>query len=231
MSVFYQMIVSLHNLKIVLSCQLAACSFRDVGTWATRCHCSSSEWNRLSSHCQHKWEQNSSRLFCASLFCVCLEILIYTKALLKPDHNVTSDHISDHQVFFFKWLHLISRHSTSAALYLLITSLWTRIQMICQCTNSRSNICLLSIGERLALLYLASRHFHILCPTKTETGPGFMSFPSYAHADTNSCFELQPLRSVFLFSRLWTQLGERTQSNPFHTGCRSSWGGLPPRIW
>lgn len=101
-------------------------------------------------------------------------------------------------MIFFKWLHLISPHSTSAALYLLITSLWTRIQQICQWTNSRSNICLISFGEHLALLYLASRHFYILYPSKTETGPGFVSFPSYAHADANSCFELPPpLCSVF----------------------------------
>lgn len=58
-----------------------------------------------------------------------------------------------------------------------------------------------------------------------------MSSPSYAHAETNSCFQLQLLHSAFLFSWLWAQLGERTQSNPFHTGCRANWGGLPPHIW
>lgn len=51
--------------------------------------------------------------------------------------------------------------------FFLRASVWTITQQICQCTNSRSNICLLSIVERAWHHFTLDRvQFQILYPTK-----------------------------------------------------------------
>lgn len=82
--------------------------------------------------------------------------------------------LTDHDVLVVvknTTLHFPSTLLTSAALFffflfLLMASVWTIIQQICQCTNSGSNICLLSIVERAWHCFiLDSVQFQILYPT------------------------------------------------------------------
>lgn len=107
----------------------------------------------------------------------------------------------------FKWQHLISRpHFSSPQVHLFTHNLTTN-QQICQRPDSRANICLLSTGERLAPLYFG-RHVGGSYPSKTKTGPGFVSFHLCVHADTNSCFELPSRCSALLFHPCSVQPGE-----------------------
>lgn len=100
-------------------------------------------------------------------------MLICTTARLKPDHRVTS--FTPPGSLFTPHLG-VNQHPAALS-----------------AAHSRSNICLVSPGERLAPLHFG-RQFTFTFSTQPEErlSPALVSVPSYAHADTNSCFELQP---------------------------------------
>lgn len=71
----------------------------------------------------------------------------------KMQHSISLPPFWQVQLFFFSF-------------FLLMASVWTIIQQICQCTSSGSNICLLSIVERAWHCFiLDSVQFQILYPT------------------------------------------------------------------
>lgn len=144
-----------------------------------------------------------------------------------------------------KWLKMQHSFSLSTldkcSSFFLRASVWTITQRICQCSNSGSNICLLSIVEKkkakkkkqlgTALLWIGLS-FRFYTQPKKETGfSGFIS-----HLFMGSCRNKQlfcvalHLHWVLLISSCFTLVIYDTATVLHwieHIDCRASWGCLP----
>lgn len=91
-------------------------------------------------------------------------------------------------------------------IYLLITSLRTSRSVSVRIQEPTSAFFLLESVWHCFIL--AGRQVGGSYPSKTKTGPGFVSFHLCVHADTDSCFELPSRCSALLFHPRSVQPGE-----------------------
>lgn len=119
---------------------------------------------------------------------------------------------------------------TSAALFFLRASVWTITQQICQCTNSRSNICLLSIVERAWHCFtLDQAQFQILYPTKKRNWLLGIHKPSLMCSCRHKqlfCVALHLLWVLLISSWFALVIYAETVDRIQNIDCRPSWGCL-----